>query len=51
MAGTKDVKKGSFADRVQKQVVIARKNSEWRRQYMEWRMTLLNERGKGRVVV
>ena len=48
VAGAKDVKKDSFADRVQKQVVIARKNSEWRRQYMEWKMTLLNEREKGR---
>lgn len=48
VAGIKDVKKNSFADRVQKQVAIARKNPEWRRQYMEWKMTLLNEREKGR---
>lgn len=40
--------KGSYADRVQEQVVIARENSEWRREYMEWKMTLLNEWTKGR---
>lgn len=48
VAGTAIPQKGSFADRVQEQVIVARKNSEWRRQYMEWRMTLLNERWKGR---
>ena len=48
VAGNMDVKKDSFAGRVQKQVMIARKNPEWRRQYMEWKMTLLNEREKGR---
>ena len=39
---------GSFADRVQSQVIIARQNAEWRREYMDWKMTLLNERIKGR---
>ena len=39
---------GSFADRVQDQVIIARQNAEWRREYMDWKMTLLNERIKGR---
>ena len=48
VAGAVDVKRDSFADRIQKQVLIARKNPEWRRQYMEWKMTLLNEREKGR---
>ena len=39
---------GSFADRVQKQVIVARKNAEWRRQYMDWKMTLRHERNLGR---
>ena len=39
---------GSFAYRVQNQVIMARQNAEWRREYMEWKMTLLNERIKGR---
>ena len=39
---------GSFADRVQKQVIRARHNSEWRRDYVDWEMTLRNEREKGR---
>ncbi len=39
---------GSFADRVQSQVIIARQNAKWRREYMDWKMTLLNERIKGR---
>ena len=39
---------GSFADRVQKQVHIARHNSKWRKEYMDWDMTLRNEREKGR---
>ena len=39
---------GSFADRVQNQVIKARQNAEWRREYMDWKMTLLNERVKGR---
>ena len=39
---------GSFADRVQNQVIIARQNAKWRREYMDWKMTLLNERIKGR---
>ena len=30
------------------QVIIARQNAEWRREYMDWKMTLLNERIKGR---
>ena len=30
---------GSFADRVQRQVHIARRNERWRKEYMEWEMT------------
>lgn len=37
-----------FAGRVQDQVIIARQNAGWRREYMDWKMTLLNERIKGR---
>lgn len=40
---------GSYVDRVQKQVAVAKRNSEWRRQYMNWEMTLSVERNKGRV--
>ena len=39
---------GSFAARVQKQVEQARRNAMWRKEYMDWEMTLLNEREKGR---
>ena len=39
---------GSFADRVQRQVHIARRNARWRKEYREWEMTLRNEREKGR---
>ena len=39
---------GSFADRVQCQVHIARRNARWRKEYMDWEMTLRNEREKGR---
>ncbi len=39
---------GSFADRVQRQVYIARRNARWRKEYMDWEMTLRNEREKGR---
>ena len=39
---------GSFVDRVQKQVHIARRNAKWRKEYMDWEMTLRNEREKGR---
>ena len=39
---------GSFADRVQRQVHIARRNARWRKEYMDWEMTLRNEREKGR---
>ena len=35
-------------DRVQKQVDIAKRNSVWRREYMNWEMTLSVERDKGR---
>lgn len=48
VAGNLNVEKGSFADRVQEKVLIARQNSKWRREYMDWKMTLLNEREKGR---
>ena len=48
VSGSFTYEKGSFADRIQDEVAIARKNSDWRRQYMEWKMTLLNERNKGR---
>lgn len=48
VAGITAVPKGSFADRVQEQVVIARQNAKWRREYMDWKMTLLSEREKGR---
>ena len=37
----------SYADRVQKQVQIAKRNSTWRREYMNWEMTLAVERDKG----
>ena len=39
---------GTYADRVQKQVDIAKRNSVWRREYMNWEMTLSIERDKGR---
>ena len=39
---------GSYADRVQKQVDIAKRNSVWRREDMNWEMTLSVERDKGR---
>ena len=39
---------GTYADRVQKQVDIAKRNSVWRREYMNWEMTLSVERDKGR---
>ena len=45
--GSTSCSAGSFADRVQSQVIIARQNAEWRREYMDWKMTLLNERIKG----
>ena len=48
VSGLQNYEKGSFADRIQEQVVRARQNSEWRRQYMDWKMTLLSERSKGR---
>ena len=48
VAGISSCEKGSFADRIQEQVIKARQNSEWRRQYMDWKMTLLSERSKGR---
>lgn len=48
VAGNVEIKKNSFAGRVQERVMIARKNPEWRRQYMDWKMTLLSEREKGR---
>ncbi|MBP3881072.1 MAG: hypothetical protein J6E40_02690 [Lachnospiraceae bacterium] len=51
MAGNVDpthYAEGSFADRVQKQVYIARRNAKWRKEYMDWEMTLRNEREKGR---
>ena len=38
---------GSFAERVQKQVYYARRNARWRKEYMNWEMTLRNEREKG----
>ena len=38
----------SFAGRVQKQVKAAKRNSAWRREFMNWEMTLLVERRKGR---
>ena len=39
---------GSFAARIQKQVEQARRNVRWRKEYMDWEMTLRNEREKGR---
>ena len=48
VAGLGGYEEGSFADRVQKQVIVARKNAEWRRQYMDWKMTLRHERNLGR---
>ena len=47
VTGGQDVMRGSFADRVQEKVLIARQNSKWRLEYMDWKMTLLNEREKG----
>lgn len=38
----------SYADRVQKQVQIAKHNSTWRSEYMNWEMTLAVERDKGK---
>ena len=37
----------TFAWRVQNQVILARKNARWREQYMNWNITLMNERHKG----
>ena len=48
VSGLQNYEKDSFADRIQEQVIRARQNSEWRRQYMDWKMTLLSERSKGR---
>lgn len=48
VVGGKADKKGSYADRVQKEVAKTRRNAECRRQFMEWKMTLLNEWTKGR---
>ena len=48
VSGLGGYEEGSFADRVQKQVLVARKNAEWRRQYMDWKMTLRHERNLGR---
>ena len=36
---------GSFADRVQRQVHIARRNARWRKEYMDWEMTEGREEG------
>ena len=38
----------SYAGRVQKQVEAAKRSSALRREYMNWEMTLLVERDKGR---
>ena len=35
-------------DGVTKEVHIARRNARWRKEYMDWEMTLRNEREKGR---
>ena len=51
VAGNVDPKhyaEGSFADRVQRQVHIARRNARWRKEYMDWEMMMRNEREKGR---
>ena len=51
VAGSSDpdsYEEGSFAGRVQKQVHIARHNASWRKEYMDWEMTLRHERAKGR---
>ena len=37
---------GSFADRVQRQVHIARRNARWRKEYMDWEMTLGLKEGR-----
>ena len=39
---------GPGCERVQNQVKIARRNAKWRKEYMDWEMTLLNEQEKGR---
>lgn len=46
---TPAVPTGSYADRVQKQVDVAKRNSTWRMEYMNWEMTLNVERDKGRI--
>ena len=47
VAGNQDAEEGTFAWRVQRQVVSARKNAKWRKEYMDWEMTLRNEWTKG----
>ena len=39
---------GPGCERVQNQVKIARRNAKWRKEYMDWEMTLRNEYEKGR---
>ena len=48
VTGNTNCPAGSFAARIQDQVIMARQNAKWRREYMDWKMTLLNERVKGR---
>ena len=47
VAGSEDAEEGTFADRIQRQVRKARHNAAWREEYMDWEMTLRNERYKG----
>ena len=47
VAGSETVQAGSFAERVQEEVRLARHNAKWRKEYMDWEMTLRNEHYKG----
>ncbi len=47
VAGSESAQGGSFAERVQNEVRLARSNAKWRNEYMDWEMTLRNERYKG----
>ena len=48
VAGSTNCAEGTFAARVQSQVVKARQNARWRKEFMDWEMTLRHEREKGR---
>ena len=48
VTGSEKYLEGSFAERVQRQVILARKNADWRMEYMDWKMTLRHERYLGK---